>query len=61
MSEAAHAQFNCETFCRYCGGKLRLGYHFTCHVCGDAYCYIHMARHTRAHSPPPVTGQVYAR
>ncbi|MDA4132970.1 MAG: hypothetical protein OK454_07580, partial [Thaumarchaeota archaeon] len=33
-----------------CGGKFDLGYHYTCHTCGDTYCYIHMSRHMRAHS-----------
>jgi hypothetical protein len=61
MSETTHAQFNRETSCQYCGGRLQLGYHFTCHICGDAYCYIHMAKHARAHAPRPVSEQVYAR
>lgn len=51
MSETTHARFDREAFCQYCGGRLQLGYHFTCHICGDAYCYIHMARHARAHAP----------
>jgi hypothetical protein len=61
MSETTHAQSKRETFCQYCGGKLHLGYHFTCHICGDAYCYIHMARHARAHAPQPVSERVFAR
>jgi hypothetical protein len=60
MSETTNAQFNRETFCQYCRGKLHLGYHFTCHICGDAYCYIHMAKHARAHAPRPVSERVYA-
>jgi len=27
-----------------------MGYFYTCHICGSAYCYIHMSRHARAHS-----------
>jgi hypothetical protein len=42
-----------ETICRFCGGELDLGYHYSCHVCGAAYCYIHMNRHRQAHSPRP--------
>ncbi|MDA4115180.1 MAG: hypothetical protein OK442_01330 [Thaumarchaeota archaeon] len=61
MSETTHAQSKRETFCQYCGGKLHLGYNFTCHVCGDAYCYIHMAKHARAHAPQRVSERVYAR
>ena len=61
MSETTHAQFKRETSCQYCGGKLNLGYHFTCHICGDAYCYVHMARHARAHAPRQVSEKVYAR
>jgi hypothetical protein len=37
--------------CRFCGGELDLGYHYTCHICDAAYCYTHMSRHMRAHSP----------
>jgi hypothetical protein len=41
------------THCHYCGGKLDdYGYHWKCHVCGAAYCYVHMARHDRAHPRP---------
>lgn len=61
MSETAHAQRNRDLFCQYCGGKLNLGYHYTCHLCGDAYCYIHMSRHARAHPRALETHQVYAR
>jgi len=35
MSETTHAQSRRVTFCQYCGGKLHLGYHFTCHICGE--------------------------
>lgn len=61
MSEATHAETKRETFCQYCGGKLTSGYHFTCHVCGDAYCYIHMTRHRRAHARQASPEHVYAR
>lgn len=61
MSETTHAESRRESFCQYCGGKLQLGYHFKCHVCGDAYCYIHMGRHARAHSREVVPERVYAR
>ncbi len=61
MSGTAHAQVDRETFCQYCGGRLHLGYHFECHICGDAYCYIHMARHSRAHSLGRLPQQVYAQ
>ena len=38
--------------CRFCRGLLpRFGYHWTCHVCGEAYCYIHLQRHPK-HSTP---------
>lgn len=37
--------------CSFCGAKLSLGYHFTCHLCGSSYCYIHMSRHERTHRP----------
>ena len=52
MSETTHAQTKRSTaFCQYCGGKLNLGYFYKCHVCGETYCYIHMTRHSRAHTP----------
>jgi hypothetical protein len=54
VSETTHASVLRETFCQFCGGKLALGYHFTCHVCGGAYCYSHMTKHSRAHAPGPV-------
>jgi hypothetical protein len=38
--------------CSFCGAKLSLGYHFSCHFCGEDYCYIHMSRHDRAHQTP---------
>jgi hypothetical protein len=61
MSETTHARSNREVFCQYCGAKLNLGYHFVCHLCGVAYCYIHMTRHARAHAAHPIQDQVYAR
>jgi hypothetical protein len=24
-------------------------YHYTCHICGATYCYIHITKHARAH------------
>ena len=50
VSETTHAQIHRDAFCQYCGGRLNLGYHFACHLCGESYCYIHMTRHSRAHS-----------
>jgi hypothetical protein len=41
-----------EVFCQYCGAKFNSGYHFTCHTCGESYCYIHMHRHDNAHPKP---------
>ncbi len=38
--------------CHFCGRKFDLGYHYTCHICGATYCYIHMSRHVRAHRTP---------
>jgi len=62
MSETTHAETRREAFCQYCGGRLYLGFHFSCHVCGETYCYIHMDRHSRAHAPRPLEhGQLYAR
>ena len=62
MSETAHARSSRETFCQYCGGKVHLGYYFACHVCGTAYCYIHMAKHSKAHAQgaQSETGAIYA-
>ena len=43
--------------CGYCGGLIdRRGFHYTCHVCGSTYCYIHMHRHRGAHPLPPANG-----
>lgn len=28
--------------CSLCGRMLGTAFHFTCHVCGAAYCYVHM-------------------
>lgn len=42
-----------DSHCQYCGGKLELGFHFKCHVCGANYCYIHMRRHDGAHPRVP--------
>ncbi len=27
--------------CGVCGRKLGVGFYFSCHVCGAAYCYAH--------------------
>ena len=36
--------------CRHCGGVLDgFGFHYTCHLCGARYCFVHMRRHERAH------------
>ena len=51
MSETTHEGIGHHAFCQYCGGKVQLGFYFTCHVCGDVYCYIHMSRHSKAHAP----------
>lgn len=61
MNETAHAQLDHVSFCQYCGARLHLGYHFRCHVCGDSYCYIHMARHSRAHSLDRLPERVFAK
>jgi tRNA(Ile2) C34 agmatinyltransferase TiaS len=61
MSEATHAQSKEAHFCRYCGGRLNLGYHFTCHYCGETYCYIHLSKHARAHAPRMLPIQASAR
>ena len=50
MSETTHEESKREAFCQFCGGRLNLGFHYTCHLCGEAYCYIHMTRHSRAHA-----------
>ncbi|MDA4116926.1 MAG: hypothetical protein OK455_01095 [Thaumarchaeota archaeon] len=61
MSEATRTQFKREAYCRYCGGKLNLGYNFTCHVCGETYCYIHLSRHSGAHTPEIGSRRVHER
>jgi len=38
-----------KSSCSFCGGKLTVGYHYTCHLCGAAYCFIHMSRHAKSH------------
>ena len=35
--------------CNFCSKLLGREYYFTCHVCGATYCYIHLARHGKAH------------
>ena len=40
--------------CQFCGRRLEKdAYHFTCHVCGANYCYIHLRRHDGAHPRMP--------
>jgi hypothetical protein len=40
--------------CRYCGGVLDgFGFHYTCHLCGAKYCFVHMRKHERAHPTTP--------
>jgi len=46
--------------CRFCGGKFDLGYRYMCHTCGATYCYIHMGKHARAHSPRNYEGKPLA-
>ena len=41
--------------CGQCGRTLGIGFYYTCHVCGAAYCYAHAPEkcdHQRANSPP---------
>ena len=35
--------------CNFCMKVLGKQYHYTCHICGATYCYIHMTKHARAH------------
>jgi hypothetical protein len=46
--------------CHYCGKRFDLGYHYTCHVCGATYCYIHMSKHSKAHRIPGAKPEVPA-
>jgi hypothetical protein len=40
--------------CRHCGSVLDgYGFHFTCHICGARYCYVHLRKHDRAHARTP--------
>ena len=41
-----------KDYCGYCGGRLDVGYHYTCHICEKSYCYAHMTKHSRAHPKP---------
>ena len=61
MSETTHASVRRDAYCLYCGGRLNLGYHYVCHVCGDSYCYIHMSKHAKAHAGKTEAERVYAR
>jgi hypothetical protein len=38
-----------EPACQFCRRRFDVGYHFTCHLCGATYCYIHLDRHRTAH------------
>ncbi|MDA4117594.1 MAG: hypothetical protein OK455_04540 [Thaumarchaeota archaeon] len=43
--------------CQYCRMTLTAqGYHFTCHLCGATFCYIHMSRHSGAHREAQMEG-----
>jgi hypothetical protein len=45
--------------CRHCGGVLDgFGFHYTCHLCGARYCFVHMSKHDRAH--PRTAAEVLA-
>jgi hypothetical protein len=35
------AELAAAPMCELCGRKLVVGFHFTCHICGAAYCYAH--------------------
>jgi len=35
--------------CNFCMKVLGKQYHYTCHICGATYCYIHISKHARAH------------
>jgi hypothetical protein len=61
VSKATSTQSKREAYCHYCGGRLNLGYHFTCHVCGEAYCYIHLSRHSGAHTSQIDSRQVHVK
>ena len=45
-SESGSAKVASCNFCRRILGK---EYYYRCHFCGATYCYIHMAKHSRAH------------
>jgi hypothetical protein len=41
--------------CGLCGRNLGVGYYYTCHACGAAYCYAHAPQkcdHAKARSSP---------
>jgi len=35
--------------CLYCGWRLDTEFHYTCHICGAVYCFVHMQEHTKKH------------
>jgi hypothetical protein len=42
--------------CGVCGRKLGIGFYFSCHICGNTYCYAHAPTkcdHVKAKQPPP--------
>ena len=43
--------------CGVCGRKLAVGFHFTCHICGNSYCYAHapvQCTHAKATRPSQI-------
>jgi len=47
--------------CALCGRMLGMTFHFACHVCGTAYCYVHMPEkciHTRTKAPLLIAGKI---
>ena len=41
---------NRGTSCDFCGRLLGNDYYYSCLECGATYCYVHMTKHSRAHS-----------
>lgn len=44
--------------CGVCGRKLGVGFYFSCHICGAAYCYAHAPQkcnHAKAKAQVPRT------
>jgi hypothetical protein len=48
----AQAQKQAPT-CAICGQKLGVGFYFTCHTCGNRFCYAHIPVKC-THETPPV-------